>query len=148
MSYSMMAVNVGAAILELQPQVYTTLRDDAMLKQLVSQQIFDGQATSTAVLPYVVLGEIVEEAADMLSQQGRDIAVTVHVYSTYKGNKEVTPIASRIIQLLNRVQLPMGINWYIAMAKFESLQIVPDPGQARHAVMKFRYRVHATRRTD
>lgn len=143
-----MSVNVGVAVLELQPQIYTTLRDDAMLKQLVNQQIYDGEATSNAVLPYVVLGELVEDAADLLSQQGRDIAVTVHVFSTYKGNKEITPIAGRIVQLLNRVHFPMGINWYIAMAKFESLQIVPDPGQARHAVLKFRYRVHATRRTD
>lgn len=148
MSNSMMSVNVGTTLLELQPVLITTLRDDRMLSALVQKQVFDGEAPSTAALPYVVMGEFNEGNSDLLSQQARDVSVTLHVYSNYKGNKELTPIVSRIIQLLNNTTLPMGTNWYIALAKFESAQVVPDPGAARHAVLKFRYRIHATRRTD
>lgn len=135
--------NMELASMALQPVLYTTLAHDRMLELMVKKQVFDGQATSTATLPYVVLGELEELPADLLTQQGREVAVTLHVFSKHRGNQEASAIASRIVQLLNHTALPVGQNWYIATALFKGCQVVPDPGEARHFVVRMQYRMHA-----
>lgn len=141
---SMAAIaNIELASMALQPVLYSTLAHDRMLELIVKKQVFDGQATAGATLPYIVLGEIEELAADLLTQQGRQVAVTLHVFSNYRGNQEASAIASRIVQLLNHTALSVGQNWYIALALFKGCQVVPDPGEARHYVVRMEYRMHA-----
>lgn len=138
--------NIEPASVALQPMVYSTLAHDRMLTMMVKRQVFDGEAGANATLPYVVMGEIEEQPADLLTQLGRQVSLTIHVFSNYKGNKEASAIAGRIIQLLNQTALPVGPNWYIALAQFKSCQVVPDPGEARHYVIRMEYRMHARSR--
>ncbi|MFR9807065.1 DUF3168 domain-containing protein [Pseudonocardia sp. RS010] len=92
--------------------------------------------------PYVVLGELDEQADDAHDRQGIDAGITLHVWSAYRGFREIAGIFVQLDTALDRkpIEIPGLVDVSIA-AVSKTLQRDPDP-DLRHGVA--RYRIWAT----
>lgn len=125
------------ASLGIQSAIFTKLTDDSTLMGLVTG-VFDS-LPSGQTFPYVVLGEDTETAANTLASIGREVTVTIHIFSQYAGTKEAKQIAGRIIDLIERRTLSAsGITTYSAV--LDLCQFFTDPdGVTTHGVLRFRF---------
>lgn len=123
----------------LQTAVYARLIGDATLVALV-QKIGDNIPDEQAY-PYIVIGEETEAPEDTMGRTGRNLTITLHVWSQYPGMKEVKEIMSRIDDLLDR-WTPTVTGWNATEMLHDFADTLRDPdGKTRHGVVS--YRIHA-----
>lgn len=91
-----------------------------------------------APYPYVVLGEALETPGGTHGRMGWDVVHTVHVWSAYRGNAEVSAIADRVVALLHLQ--PLAIDGFQHQStRFEFRQTLRDPiERLRHTPIRFR----------
>jgi hypothetical protein len=90
--------------------------------------------------PYVVIDEGIETANNTLEHLGRDIVLTLNIWSQAEGFMEASIIANTIIQVLDNAQLVLsqGSAW---RCQFEDTHRFRDPdGVTRHVALAFRVR--------
>lgn len=120
----------------LQQAIYSKLTADAPLSALVSG-VFD-EVPENQTFPYVSIGSITEVQSDSHSQRGLAVDVVLHVWSTYRGNKQAADIVAALDTVLDRQ--PLTVAGYrdvsIAHARHQSLRD-PDP-QIRHINVAYR----------
>lgn len=130
---------MGSPAGPLQTAVYARLTADATLMALVTKvgdNIPDEQA-----YPYVVIGEETEVPEDTMGRTGRNLTITLHIWSRYPGMKEVKEIKSRLDDLLDRWS-PTVTGWNATELLFDFFDTLRDPdGITRHGVVS--YRIHA-----
>lgn len=91
-----------------------------------------------AAFPYVTLGDDTHLAFDTDDSLGAESTIVVHVWSRYRGRKEVKEIQSLIYERLVRQFIPVQDHDLITI-EFEYSDVIMDPdGMTRHGVQRFR----------
>jgi hypothetical protein len=119
---------------QIQAAIFDTLRD-AIAGLGVG--LYDG-APHEAALPLIDIGETnVSDWSDK-TQSGQDIVATLHIYSNYKGQKEVKSIMASIHDILHMADLPID-GGSVASCRFETAEVFVDADpRVRHGVVRYR----------
>lgn len=129
--------------LPLQGEIVRKLKNDATLKSLVQNKIYDdvprdNQGNITAQLPYVSLGEdqVLPDKADCLD--GREVILTIHAWDKGPGYPQVKRISSAIIAALDDVEFTVTGHRVIEFGLQDARHLPEPDGITRHAVIVFR----------
>jgi hypothetical protein len=88
--------------------------------------------------PYIVVGDDRSIPFDTDNSVGSETTCTIHVWSQYRGRKEVKEIMRSVYQALHRANLTItGGHLVECQAEFEESFLDPD-GLTRHGVIRFR----------
>lgn len=94
--------------------------------------------------PYVVIGNDTAVAWDTDDTLGKDITLTLHVWSRSGGFKETKDILGEIYTLLHRAELTKsGYNIVDCLCEFSEAFVDAD-GETRHGVARYRMTIQAT----
>lgn len=112
---------------------------DAGVQAMVSDRIYDGQAPSDAVLPYVVVGESTEVPKRTMGSAGGDTTLAAHVWSEYRGTKEALAAAAALTAAL---AAPLTLAGYgAAHLRLEFMETLVDTAgkkTLRHVPIRYR----------
>lgn len=95
------------------------------------------EVPDNAQMPYITIGE--ETADDWSTKTGQGIRsrFNVHVWSDYKGMKELKTIVDQVINALNYKTFTAD-NTTLVLVRLDTLNIVKDPEEnVRHAILRF-----------
>lgn len=121
--------------LAVQRAIYRTLAEDDELQSLVSG-VFDDVPEGTE-FPYVVIGESTLIPDNYLTGFGREVRVTLHVWSQYRGFAEALEIADRVCQLLDHQPLAVE-GWEHIATRLDFMETLHDPDPSlRHVPIQF-----------
>lgn len=121
--------------LAVQRAIYRTLTEDTELQSLVSG-VFDDVPEGTE-FPYVVIGECTLIPDNYLTGFGREVRVTLHVWSRYRGFAEALAIADRVCQLLDHQPLEVD-GWEHIATRLDFMETLHDPDPSlRHVPIQF-----------
>ncbi len=122
------------------------------LNDTVGGRIEDGSAEEVTIpdqqfvsYPYIVLGEWASRPQDTFRRQGRTVQVTIHIFSNYRGNKEISVIIGMVQAALHNAPANAGTGWHITLCRLEDDVLLVEPGEIRHYVG--RYRIFLQKRT-
>lgn len=133
----------GSPAWPLQQAVYSRLSGDATLTTTLSADVYDN-VPSTAVFPYVAIGNVTEGPRDTMGRTGRDLEVTIHIWSQYAGMKQTKEIQNRVDELLDR-WAPTVTGWNATQMQQEFFEVFMDAdGVTRHGVSRYGIHIHAS----
>lgn len=124
-------------MVELQSAIYTRLNDQ------LSVPVYDAvpqavDAGDNSAFPYVTIGDDSSSEFDTDTSVGFDTDCTIHVWSRYRGRREVKEIQKAIYDALHLYDLPVS-GYHTVMVLFETADSFMDAdGITRHGVMVFR----------
>jgi hypothetical protein len=119
--------------LEIQQAIYNRL---AGIYEL-GATVYD-HAPQDEEFPYVTIGEGTATQWDTDDSLGSEETVTIHVWSRYRGRKEVKEIQAEIYDALHRYELPVtGSHTVTVEWEYADTFLDPD-GLSRHGVQRFR----------
>lgn len=124
---------------EVQKSVYAALIANSNLTSLLasgSASVVDSPKQGAA-LPYIDLGEVETRDASTKSYVGDEVYMTIHVWSDYRGKKEISDIFKQIKTSLNRQELVVSENQLVDIT-FENSRVFRDAdGVTQHGVIQF-----------
>jgi hypothetical protein len=129
----------------LQKVVVARLKGDSALVALLANRaaVYD-QPPEGDVKPYVRVGDFLSTPDNTHDTIGRNIVMTLHIWTKRRGNKEGQDIAARIVELLDHqtaVLDPLlqaeGHKMISIRNEFDQSLTDPDP-EIRHHVLRFR----------
>lgn len=125
-------------MLPVQQALYARLTGDAALMATISG-VYDF-VPEDAAYPFVAIGEVVETPDNRHGGFGRQTAVTLHVWSQYRGYRQALTIGARITALLDHQPLTIpGLDWIATRYEFGQTLTDPEPpGDIRHLVLRYR----------
>lgn len=136
-----MDMSSALATWEYQKALYDVLKVSNEL-QVVVNGVFDLMANPNTEYPYVVVGECAEADLPMQHTEARELTSNVHVFSAYRGKKEVVSVGDLIVGLLHRRILAMT-GWAMVLHTYMDTQMLSEPGPIFHGIFRFRARVQA-----
>ena len=99
--------------------------------------VFDDVPENTAY-PYVVIGEETATNIDTKDKDAHEHTLTIHVWSQYRGRKEIKNIMSSVYTLLHNASITVsGASLVNIRHEFENTLTEAD-GITRHGVRRFR----------
>ena len=121
----------------LQQAVYARLSGDSTLTTTLGAEVHDDVPEGTS-FPYVVLGDDTSVEYGTKTLDGASNTITLHVWSQYRGAKQILEIMNRVHDLLHNYSLTVsGAN--LINLRFEFSDTFRDPdGISRHGVMRLR----------
>lgn len=123
----------------IQQTIYDRLTGDATLNGMVTG-IYDF-VPEPAPYPYVTLGEVTVIPSNVHGRFGREVVVTLHIWTRSRGHAEGLAIEDRITQLLDHQPLTLDGHHTVSV-RYEFSQTLIDPvepsGQVRHIPLRFR----------
>lgn len=91
-----------------------------------------------SVFPYVTIGDDTMIDWDTDTSQGKEATLTLHVWSRYRGRKEVKEIQGAIYDVLHLSNLIIsGYHSVLMLSEYSETLLDPD-GLTRHGVQRFR----------
>lgn len=141
------------ASLSLQQAILNLLRANAPLAALLAPSSLPGSPTYPAIydippqqqisedpskFPYVVIGDDTAAEFDTDDRNGQETTVTLHVWSRYRGKKEVKQIIDALYTALHTLQLSIQ-GQHTVFCYWEFAESVPEPDVLlQHGVTRFR----------
>ena len=93
-----------------------------------------------AAYPYVVMGEITARDWSDKFEPGQEVYSTKHIWSQYRGKKEVTEMGDAIMRALSASSLDLGPNFRAVLQELDTNEIIIDiDGITRHGILRHRY---------
>jgi hypothetical protein len=124
----------------LQQAVYSRLSGDAALATM-GAAVYD-EVPQDAAYPYITLGDVTETSNDTMGRTGRDVTLTIHIWSQYPGSKQAKEVYGRLDELLDR-WTPTVTGWNAVQMQQEFFESFRDPdGITRHGVARYRIHTH------
>jgi len=134
-------MSLALATWEYQKAVYDVLKLSSALQAIVTG-VFDLMANPNTEYPYVVVGECAEADTPMQHIEARELTSNIHVFSVYRGKKEMISVGEVVVGLLHRRVLSMT-GWTMIVHTYMDTQTVTEPGPIFHGIFRFRARVQA-----
>jgi hypothetical protein len=124
----------------LQKALYATLSADEPLRVLLGRPAVFDHVPETKRYPYVTIGEALETPDNAHGQFGRNVLLTVHVWSDQRGFLQGQQIVDRLVQLLDHQRGALAIQGHrVVSIRFENAEPVRDPDpDIRHVPVRFR----------
>ena len=124
----------------LQTSIFSTLTGGTLTDisgTSITSKVFDDVPEGTAY-PYVVIGEETAIPVGAKDTDGHEHTLTFHVWSQYRGRKEIKQIMQQIYTLLHNVAISItGATLVNIRHEFERTLLESD-GITRHGVVRFR----------
>jgi hypothetical protein len=143
---------MGAA-LAVQQAVFDKLRVNSTLASLLAESVLAGSPTEPAIydappqqqeseaasfFPYVVIGDDTAAEFDTDDVNGQETTITLHVWSRYRGKREVKLVIDALYDALHDVSLTIA-GQSTVYCFWEFAESVPDPDPLiQHGVTRFR----------
>lgn len=103
----------------------------------ITTKVFDDVPEGTAY-PYVIIGEETATNFGTKDKDANEHTLTIHVWSQYRGRKEIKNIMSQIYTILHNTDITVsGASLVNIRHEFEQTLLEAD-GITRHGVMRFR----------
>jgi len=140
-----MPVASKSPVTPLQKVFVARLGGDAALTTLLGgpSRVLD-QVTESTPKPYVRLGDHLSIPDNDHGGYGREVTITLHVWTKARSNGPGQTIADRIVELLdhqvealNALLVPLGHKIVSIRSEFDQALTDPDP-EIRHHVLRFR----------
>ena len=94
----------------------------------------------TAVIPYVVIGEVTVTSWKTKDSQGEEATATLHCYSNYAGKKEAYNILSAMLNSLTNQPLSLDDGFSLVNAELSSMNVITDAdGTSYHGILRIKY---------
>ncbi|MBW3114189.1 DUF3168 domain-containing protein [Bacillus sp. MCCB 382] len=127
------------SLLALQMSVYAKLASHTPLTSKISG-VYDEVSEGTAY-PYVTIGNPTVNDWGSHTTEGEDITLTLHVWSDYKGKREVYEIFNLILEALTTT-LTLSGGFSMEFQRREFMEVLEDNvTNARHGVIRLRYKI-------
>jgi hypothetical protein len=133
----------------LQVAMVALLKGDTDLVTLLGgQKVFDQRAPEGTQYPYVLVGDHLSIPDNTHTTSGRDITVTVHVWTRTRTNKQGQDIAAAVSALLDHQVAALnavlvGHKVVAIRNNFDQALTDPDPELRQH-VLRFRVQTSQT----
>jgi hypothetical protein len=115
-------------LLGLYEDIYKRLTEYSLLTELLSgEKVYDFEPDEETPGPYVVIGDTHEVEGRTLADGERKVFVRLHIWSSYRGRKEVIGIERKIEEAMKGDE-------YL----FESFQVILDESDWMHGIAVFR----------
>jgi len=130
--------------------IVETLKGFPDLSNMVGGRVYDGSAPRVSVqdhsgplFPYILLDSWNILPRNTMNRIGKDVSCSIHIFSDYKGTKEVNAIAALIELLLNHPAPAFVENWHIEFCRIEGGNILMESGDEgeeplRHMILRAR----------
>lgn len=130
----------------IQQAIYAALTGNAALMALATGGILDyvpqaDDAGADNAFPYVTIGDDTAIPFDTDTSVGADTTITIHVWSRYRGRKEVKQIQGAIYAVLHRATIPVEGQHLVGIDWIQSDSFMDSDGLTRHGVQTFRITV-------
>lgn len=120
-------------LFNLQKAMYTTINNS----DTISAEVYD-DVPENAEYPYIVIGDDTTSDNGTKDLGGMTATVTMHIWSQYRGRKEVKQIMERLHVLLHNQDISVeGADLINCRQEFTSTVLDAD-GITRHGIMRFR----------
>jgi len=120
---------------------FLTLHDAevARIEAETSYTVYD-DIPEQAPYPYVTMGELTARDWSDKFEAGQEVYSTKHIWSQYKGKKEVTEMGDAILQALTKSPLDLGPNFRAVLDALDTNEVIIDiDGITRHGILRQRY---------
>lgn len=102
-------------------------------------KIFDANPENEPY-PYFAMGEMTARNWSDKFEDGQEVYSTIHIWSQYRGRKEVDQMADILEQALTSSPLELGPNFEAALDRFDSYNLIIDiDGITRHGIVRMKY---------
>lgn len=127
------------SLFAVQEAVYGALTSSTALQALIGNpaRLYD-VVPPAAIFPYATLGDVLIKQFDTKDQYGFDQALVLHVWSRYRGRKELKQIIQTIYDVLHNATLNVsGAN--VVMCQFQSASTSQEnDGLTLHGILRYR----------
>lgn len=121
----------------LQQAVFSTLDGSVTGIDSASVSVFDDVPEGTTY-PYVVLGEETASNFGSKSLDGVEHTLTLHVWSQYRGRREIKEIMQSVYSLLHNTAITVSGASLVNIRQEFNNTLMENDGITRHGVMRFR----------
>jgi hypothetical protein len=113
------------------------LADSSLLTALGGEQVFD-DVPREAQFPYITIGDIDTRDWSTQTSRGHEHTVTVHLWSRYRGRKQVQELIAEVDRILDGASPPLsGYRLVNLSTVFWTAQREPD-GEVYRGTMRLR----------
>ena len=120
----------------IQQAIYNILTNDSTLMTKVTG-VFDF-VPDNQDYPYVTIGEATSIPYETYDRYGEEVSVVLHVWSRYRGMKQVNEIMDDCKRLLARKSFAVT-GWQNISCFHDFSEVIREPdGETRHGVIRFR----------
>lgn len=115
---------------------------DAEVARIVAETTYSvyDDVPEGAAYPYVVMGEMTARDWSDKFEPGQEVYSTKHIWSKYKGKKEITEMGDAIVQALSKSPLDLAPNFRAVVDELDAHDLIIDiDGTTRHAILRHRY---------
>jgi hypothetical protein len=122
---------------ELQKALFSTLNGSVTGMESASVSVYDDVPENTAY-PYVVIGEESTSNNGSKDLDGLEHTITLHVWSQYRGRREIKEIMESVYSLLHNTAITVSGASLVNIRQEFSTTLAENDGITRHGVMRFR----------
>lgn len=127
------------SLFPLQDALFKRLSNDVAINSKV-KGVFEHVPKDQAY-PYIALGEDTVSDWSTKLEFGEEITHTLHIFSQYKGKKEVKEIMNLILQSLTE-PLSLDSGFFVEFSRLDFMEVFIDPdGATKHGVIRFRFKI-------
>lgn len=128
-----------SSLFAVQEAVYGALTSSTAVQGLLGSpaRVYD-MVPPSATFPYATLGDVVVKEYDTKDQTGFEQSLTLHVWSRYRGRKELKQIIQTIYDVLHNAVLSVaGAN--VVSCQFQSASTLQEnDGLTLHGILRYR----------
>ena len=111
----------------------------ARIEAETSYTIYD-DLPKQAAFPYIVMGEMTAVDWSDKFEPGQEVYSTKHIWSQYRGKKEVVEMGDAILQALTKSALDLSPNFRAVLDELDTNEVIMDiDGKTRHGILRTRY---------
>lgn len=126
---------------QIQETLLSRLRADSNITSVVAG-IYDNvpqpDRNDDVKFPYIVLGDDILNEWDTDTENGVDASVSIHVWSRYRGRKEVKRIQGLIYNCLHETDFIDNGFIFVNIIQEQSQSFMDPDGLTRHGIQTFR----------
>lgn len=123
---------------DLQKAAYQALKTDAVLTSLLGVNWLYDDVPQNADFPYVVIDQMRINDWSTGTERGSEHSLMLHIWSRYRGKREVHEIADGLRDALHDAALTLDDNRLINLTHQYSDMKRDEDGETWHGVMRFR----------
>jgi hypothetical protein len=127
------------SLFAVQEAVYRALTSSAPMQTLAGNpaRLYD-VVPPAALFPYITLGDVLIKQFDTKDQNGFEQLLVLHVWSRYRGRKELKQIIQTIYDVLHNATLTVSGANYVS-CQFQSASTAQEnDGLTLHGILRYR----------
>ena len=134
---------MGIHSFDLQSAIYTTLSDSSSLDSAIgNNKVFDSIAPQGTAYPYVLIGTEATRDIGTKTLDGNVYNMDIHVWSQYRGQKQVKEVMAIIYNLVNNATITVSGASSVMSYVVSTSTFVEVDGITRHGLVNVDFTVY------